>query len=217
MGLFDAIGGLLGLNSNKKAIQNAANQANAGLQNGINSIAGQQNNNNALFAPTEQAGNQATTSLAQLLGLGTPGGVGAGLDSIRGSDLFKSLNDIGTNTVLQNASATGGLRSGNTDTALYNEGTGLANGLYQQQVGNLAGLSGLGLTASNANAGVNSGLSGSIAQMLGLQGENQGNATLGKTQASNQAFKGLTDFLNAAPSSGGSNGSNIFNMIASLF
>lgn len=217
MGLFSAIGSLFGLGGNRKALQTAANQANAGLQNGINNIQGQQTNNNNLFSPTETAGNQATQSLAQLLGLGTPNGAANAISEFANSPNFQALNNIGINTVLQNESATGGLRGGDANNALFNESTNLLNNLYQQQVGNLGSLSALGLNASSNNAQLNSGLSGSIAQMLGMQGQNSANATLGKQAATNSVIGQFGNFLDATSSSGSTNGSNIFNAIASLF
>jgi len=99
-------------------------------------------------------------ALTQLAGLyGLPGGEGNQqqfIDSAMQSPLYKQLmgnQAFGEEAILRNASATGGLRSGNTNVDLSEYNTRLANEAlttaYNQQ---LQGITGLANLPSNANA-----------------------------------------------------------------
>lgn len=90
-------------------------------------------------------------ALTQLAGLyGVDGGEGsqqAVIDRAMASPLYQSLlsgRDAGEEAILRNASATGGLRSGNTQAALYDYNARLENdallNAYNQQVQGLGGL-----------------------------------------------------------------------------
>jgi len=74
----------------------------------------------------------------------------AEIDRITASPLYAALisgGDAGEEAILRNASATGGLRSGNVQENLYDYNTQLQNrsmlGLYNQQMNRLQGLAGL--------------------------------------------------------------------------
>jgi hypothetical protein len=218
MGLFSAIGGLLGMNGNKKAISKANDQANLGIQNAIGQINGQTTANNAAYSPYTKAGADATSSIANLLGLNGNDASSSALDALKNSPLFQSQYDIGNRTVLQDQAATGGVRGGNTTNALAQFGSSLFSNVIQQQLANLMGVSGQGLNAVNANQGLNTNSSNGIAGLLDQQGQNNAGALLAKKNVTNQAFSGLGNFLDASNSSGsGTNGSNLINMITSLF
>lgn len=72
---------------------------------------------------------------------------------IEGQPMFQALARQGEEAILQNASATGGLRGGNTQGALARFRPQLLNQFIEQQYGRLAGLTELG---QNAAAGVGS-------------------------------------------------------------
>lgn len=91
---------------------------------------------------------------------------------IEGQPMFQAIARQGEEAILQNASATGGLRGGNTQGALARFRPELLNQFINQQYGRLAGLTELG---QNAAAGVGSaGLS---------TGANIGNVLMSRGQA----------------------------------
>jgi hypothetical protein len=230
MGLFSAVGGLLGASGNRKAISRANDAANAGIDKAVGQLSGQQTDNNAAFAPYTGAGADATTSIANLLGLNGNDQSSAALEALKQSPLFTSQYDIGNRTVLQDQAATGGVRGGNTTGALAQFGSSLFGNVIQQQLANLMGVSSQGLSAANSNQGLNSNLSAGIAGLFGDQGNNNAGAILAKNHITDAAGKGFNSWLDASQQSNGdhTNGGSMANsaqsglanlgqMLASLF
>ena len=97
--------------------------------------------------------------LSQLAGLyGMEGGTGSQQDLIdraQASPLYSSImgtRGAGEESILRNASATGGLRSGNVQDALFSYNANLENQALNQAYGQqLSGLQGLANLPSNAN------------------------------------------------------------------
>jgi hypothetical protein len=77
----------------------------------------------------------------------------AAVSRIEGQPMFQSIARQGEDAILQNASATGGLRGGNTQGALARFRPQLLNQFIQEQYARLAGITELG---QNAAAGVGS-------------------------------------------------------------
>jgi hypothetical protein len=114
------------------------------------------------------------------------------ISALEASPQFQALQQQGENAILQNASATGGLRGGNVQGALAQFRPALLSSLINQQYERLGGLSSIG---QNAAAGVgNAGMStgSNIATLLGRQGQAQAGGILGQQSALtggiNQAF-----------------------------
>jgi hypothetical protein len=96
----------------------------------------------------------------------------AAVARIENQPMFQALARQGEDAILQNASATGGLRGGNTQGALARFRPSLLNQFIEQQYGRLAGITTLG---QNAAAGVGS---------AGMQtGANIGNLLMAGGQA----------------------------------
>jgi len=93
----------------------------------------------------------------------------------------------GTNSILQNASATGGLRGGNTQAALASFSPNLLAQTIQQQYQNLGGLTSVGQNAAamTGNAGMQTGQG--IANLL----QQQGAAIAGGDLAQGRAFSSI--------------------------
>lgn len=106
-----------------------------------------------LLNPYTKAGQSALTSSMNLLGLGGAGTQKQAIDDLTSQDYFKGLVSQGEDALLQNASATGGLRGGNTQAALAQFRPQMVSQLVQQQLSNLGGISGMGLNASNTLTG----------------------------------------------------------------
>jgi hypothetical protein len=97
------------------------------------------------LAPFEQAGQQAFTQQQALIGLQGPEAQQQAIAALEGSPQFQALTEQGETAILQNASATGGLRGGNVQGALAQFRPQLLNQLINQQYGRLGGIAGAGL------------------------------------------------------------------------
>ena len=109
-----------------------------------------------LLAPYNQAGTQSLSAQQDLLGLNGAGQQTAAYDAIANSPAMAAYAQQGENALLQNASATGGLRGGNTQGALAQYRPQLLNQLINQQYANLGGMTSIGQNAAaqTGNAGM---------------------------------------------------------------
>ena len=129
----------------------------------------------------QQYKEEALTKLAGVYGL--PGGEGSQqelIDRARSSPLYESImgtRDLGEEAILRNASATGGLRSGNLQSAMYDYNTQLANQAllesYNKELAGLTGLTGLATNEQQIAANM-AGIGQTYAQ--GIIGEAQSRA-----------------------------------------
>lgn len=196
MGLFSSIGkaiggvvgGLTGANQAAKAATNAANiQANS-AQAGIDESRRQFDAMQALLAPFVTAGTTALGGQRDILGLNGASAQGAAIDSIEQSPQMQALLARGENSILQNASATGGLRGGNTQAALAQFSPSLLAQLIDQQYSRLGGLTNLGQNsaAMTGNAGLQTG--SNIANLLQQQGAAEAGGVLSSAKINQQAI-----------------------------
>lgn len=109
-----------------------------------------------LLSPYVNAGTSALAAQQNILGLNGNEAQQNAINAIKGSSQFNELNAQGQNAILQNASATGGLRGGNVQGALAQFSPQLLNSLIQQQFTNLGGIASLGQNAAagTGNAGM---------------------------------------------------------------
>jgi len=151
-----------------------------------------------LLEPYTKAGPQALTAQQNLIGLNGAGAQQTAINQLQQSPQFGSLVQAGENAILQNASATGGLRGGNTQAALAQFRPNILSSLIESQYSKLGGLTSLG---QNAAAGVgNAGMAttSSINQALGNIGSAQAGAALASGQAAQQQIGGITQGLGQA-------------------
>lgn len=135
--------------------------ANAQMQASANGVAEQQRQFDAmkeLLSPYVKAGDSSLTAQQNLMGLNGNQAQTDAINGIKSSSQYDALNKSGQDAILQNASATGGLRGGNTEAALAQFSPQLLNSLIQQQYTNLGGLTSLGQSsaAMTGNAGMQS-------------------------------------------------------------
>jgi hypothetical protein len=119
------------------------------------------------------------------------------------SPMFQGLARQGEDAILQNASATGGLRGGNVQGALAQFRPALLNQQIQQQLAQYGSLAALGQNAAAGvgNAGMASG--NNISDLLMNSGQAQAAGGLAGAQAFGGAFNRLGDiFGNAAGGAG---------------
>jgi len=105
-----------------------------------------------LLSPYTQAGVGSLTAQEDILGLNGPEAQQAAISSIESSPEFTSLIKQGEEAILQNASATGGLRGGNVQSALSEFRPELLSQLINDKFTRLGGITGLG-QASAAGVG----------------------------------------------------------------
>lgn len=167
----------------------------------------------SLLSPYAKAGTGALKGQQDILGLNGAGSQKSAIESIQNSPYFQATAKQGENAILQNASATGGLRGGNTQGALAQFRPQLLNQLVQQQYQNLGGITNLGQSAAAGQAagGMQSANSignllsqGGQAQANGLIGAGQANAggIIGKQQSQNQLIGNLLQIGGAAYGAG---------------
>lgn len=163
-----------------------------------------------LLQPFIGAGTQALGSQQALLGLSGPEAQAAAIAALQQSPFFTSQLELGENRILQNASATGGLRGGNTQAALAQFSPQLLAQTIQQQLGNLGGLSAQGQNAAGAAGGLIQQQGAAQAGNALAQGQRQGNIFGSALQLGGLALGGLGG-LSGAGAAGGLGGLSLGN------
>lgn len=123
-----------------------------------------------------------------LLGLRGTQAQGTAIGNIESSPMFDSLYRQGENALLQNASATGGLRGGNIQGALAQFRPALLQSLIDQQYSRLSGITALGQNAAagQGNAGMQTGQN--ISSALQQSGAAQAGNYLAQGQAKSNMY-----------------------------
>lgn len=149
----------------------------------------------ALLKPYTEAGLPALEQQQAFLGLRGPEAEQAAIDRISGGAGFQALQQQGENAILQNASATGGLRGGNVQGALAQFRPALLNQALEQQYSRLGGMTQLGQrsAAGVGAAGMETGTN--ISNLLGQQGAALAGGELGEARAYGQVLNMPAQFL----------------------
>lgn len=185
------ITGYMGSQSAENAANTAAGAQTQSSQAQIEESRRQFNAIQELLKPYTSAGTGALAGQQALLGLSGAGAQKQAIADIASGPQMQALTEQGENAMLQNASATGGLRGGNLQGALAKFRPQLLNQLIQQQYTNLGGLTSVG---QNAAAGVgNAGMtsSGQIQNALAQQGSAAAGAALASGQAQANMWSGI--------------------------
>ena len=136
-----------------------------------------------LLEPYVTGGTKAFEQQQALVGVQGPEAQRAAIAALEQGPAFQALQQQGENAILQNASATGGLRGGNVQAALAQFRPQLLSQLIEQQYGQLGGLAKYG-QASAAGAGAAAQESGAnIASLLAQQGAAQAGAQIAQGKA----------------------------------
>lgn len=170
VGAATVAGGLYSADQQSNAAQDAANQQSASAQAGIAAQEARFQQVQQLLSPYVQAGTGAVTGQQNLLGLNGNDAQRTAIDQLQNSSQFQALAQQGENGILQNASATGGLRGGNVQGALAQFRPAMLSALIDQQYSRLGGLASLGQNAAAGvgNAGVATG--NQVTNLLQQQG-----------------------------------------------
>jgi len=210
-GIGSAIGGIFGGKGQKKSIDKAAQAQLQAAQLGIDEQRRQFDTTRGDLMPWLQAGQAALGAEQDLLGLSGTEDQAAAIAALKGSPLFQTLFDTGEEAILANASATGGLRGGNTNRSLADFGSDTLTRVIQQQLANLGGLRGAGQTTGTALGQIGSASAGQVSQLLGQQGAAQADNYLSRAAIDAMNTNNLFSSLALFPGMGGLKGvGNIF-------
>jgi len=128
------------------------------------------------------------------------------IEQLEGSPQFQALQTQGEEAILQNASATGGLRGGNTQAALAQFRPQMLSNLIQQQYANLGGITSLGQNAATMTGNAGQNFANQATNIYGQQGAAQAGAALARGQANIGLANNLVGSIGMAagsPTAGG--------------
>lgn len=182
------ITGYMGSRAQSKAASTAADAQTEASQAGIDEQRRQFEAVQALLKPYIEAGTGALGAQQNLIGLGGAAKQQEAIAALEQSPQFQMLQQQGENALLQQASATGGLRGGNTQAALAQFRPQLLSQLIESQYGKLSGLTGIGQASAAGQAAAAQQQGSDIASLLGQQGAAQAGAALAAGQGRAQAW-----------------------------
>ena len=136
-----------------------------------------------LLEPYVAAGTPALQAQMAAVGLAGPEAQAEYVAQQEQNPLFQALARQQEQAILQQASATGGLRGGNVQGALAQFRPALLNQFLEQQYGRLGGLTTLGQQSAAGVGSAGMQTATSIADLLGQAGAARAGAALGKGQA----------------------------------
>lgn len=201
MGLLGAITGGLGLigsifggNSAKKGSRRAQDAQVQAFQQGIDEQRRQFDLTRGDYAPYLQAGTTGLGSLGDLIGTNGAAAQTAALSTLQASPELAAILQNGEDAILANASATGGLRGGNTQDALSRYRGDTFAALIGQQIQRLGGLAGLGQGATDSVSAFGANTSNNVTNLLGQQGQARAQGILTRAGINAQNWNNLGQF-----------------------
>lgn len=204
---------MIGSGKLKKGAKKASQLIYDAAMKGIDETARQFDKTEANFAPATALLAPGAQHLGDLTGINGNDKQASEIDALKASPLYQSLYRNGEEAVLQNASATGGLRGGNTERGLADFGADTLSQTIQQQLAHYAGLVGIGTNAAGA---VGQFGADAVGQENNLRGQGAGakaqyQLIKGNLAAQNWRSAGsLGDQLAAALAGGGSGAGGAF-------
>jgi hypothetical protein len=171
LGLFSFVSGIIGAGKQKKA----SRRAEAAQLEYLNKALGQQQQQYDLtradYAPAQGLLAPSLTQLGDLVGVNGVDAQRLGMEGVQNSPLLASIMKNSEEAILQNASATGGVRGGNVQSSLYDNAGMQFNNELQAQMGRLAGLAGIGMGATDSVANFGQQRANNMGNLYGQQGQ----------------------------------------------
>lgn len=189
----DIVGGILGAGASKKAAK-AQTEA---FGQAIDEERRQYDTTRSDLLPWLTAGQSALSGLLDIVGLNGTDKQQAAINGIQSGPLFQSEYRQGTEAILQNAAATGGLRGGNTQHSLANFGSDLLAQEIERQYAKLGGISGAGAQTGSTLGGLGANSANAIAGLFGNIGQAKAGGILGQAAGWTQAAQGFGNLLSA--------------------
>lgn len=187
----DVIGSITGSTDAANAgVQAGQLQANAAIK-GVEEQKRQFDFIQNLFKPFVEAGTGALGQQQTLIGLKGAAPQQAAIDALKASPQFQSLLKSGNENILQNASATGGLRGGNTQGALAQFSPALLAQTINDQYSRLGGLTTLGQNSAANTGTAASNFANSASNLYGQIGAAQAGGALAAGNERRQTFQDI--------------------------
>lgn len=187
--------GLIGANQSSRAASSAAASQSASAQQGIDEQRRQFDSIQQMLSPFVQGGTDAFGGLLDFTGVNGNEAQQAAISGVENSAEFGTMMRQSENALLQNASATGGLRGGNTQSALATMRPELLNNLVNQQYQRLGGLATMGQNSAAQVGSAGQNMAGAVSNLYAQQGAAQAGGAMGRAAAFNN---GLGAIGNAA-------------------
>lgn len=190
-------GSLLKSSAEKAAIGEATAAQERGTLAGIEEQRRQFDKLQELLSPFVGTGAEAFGAQGALVGLGGPEAEAAAIAGIEAGPEFKELVRLGEEGILQNVSATGGLRGGNVQAALAQFRPQILSQLINQRFGRLGGIAQLGQASA---VGVGAGALQTGRGIAGLQlerGQVGAEGALGRGRSRSNLFGDISGSLGA--------------------
>ena len=170
---------LIGASAQSKAARGAAEAQERSAMAGVAEQSRQFDELRRLLQPYVEAGTPALQGMQAQIGLSGREAQQAAIEQIAGSPLLQALTQQGEQALLQQASATGGLRGGNIQGALAQFRPAMLQAALDQQYTRLGGLTALGQqsAAGVGAAGIQTGEG--IANLLGQAGAARAGGIIG--------------------------------------
>ena len=192
------VGGITGAKAAGKAAEAGAATQAAAAQAGIDEQKRQFDKLVELMSPYVTAGTGAMAEQQALIGLKGQEAQAAAVAQQEQSPIFQALTQQGESAILQNASATGGLRGGNVQAALSQFRPQVLNSLIEQQYNRLGGFTKLGQASAAGQAESGMASADSIANLLANQGAATAGGQIAKGNVVRQSFGDLLSIGKAA-------------------
>ena len=159
-----------------------------------------------LMSPYVAAGAPALEQQMAMTGLRGPEAEQAAIESLAASPQLQALARQGEEAILQQASATGGLRGGNVQAALAQFRPAMLQRLIEQRYGQLEGLTDIGRTSAivQGEGGLNTGVN--VGNLLLGKGTAQAGSVMAQGMAQSMAFNDLIKLGTAISGAGGITG-----------
>lgn len=186
------VGGVMSSKAQKSAAKTAANAQIDASEMGVEEQRRQFDAVQKLLKPYADAGLSGLTGQQDLLGINGTAAQQAAIGNINNSAEMQTYLQQGENAILQNASATGGLRGGNTQAALAQFRPQLLNQMINQRYQNLAGMTALGQNAAAGTGNAGMQTASNISNLYQQSGAAQAGAALAKGQANANMWNGVT-------------------------
>ena len=184
--------GYMSSKAQKKAANTAANAQIDASEKSVEEQRRQFDAVQKLLKPYADAGLSGLTGQQDLLGINGTAAQQAAINNINNSSEMQTYLQQGENAILQNASATGGLRGGNTQAALAQFRPQLLNQLINQRYQNYAGLTSLGQNAAAGTGNAGMQTASNISNLYQQTGAAQAGAALAQGQANANMWNGVT-------------------------
>jgi hypothetical protein len=168
----------------------SAAKTQAGAENAASQLENQQfQQTQANLAPFREAGTAALPTLQGLLGTG---GQAPNPTAFTSSPGYQFMMNQGQQQVQNAASATGGVNSGKTLKELTNYGQGLASNTYQQYLGNIQNMVGMGQNAAAQTGAFGAANANQVGANTIAAGQDIGAGKVAGSNAINNAIGGVS-------------------------